>query len=564
MRKLFWLTGAALIALPASAQTSVSEVVVTGAPYVVSMDSTTTSVDVLRRDDLDTAVSGGLGDVLARVPGVRSSFFGPGASRPVIRGLSGPRVLVLTNGIGLIDASGLSPDHQVAGDPQEAERIEVLRGPAALAYGGSAIGGAVNIIDERVPSTFEPGLHGRALGVASTVDDGNAASGALRYGLADHWSFTVDAVHRTSEDYEVPTNPISHRMAATGAPPAGAPDRVLNSAVELDAYGAGFSYVADGGWGGLAAKWTESRYGSPAERDVSIALEQTRVDARGGLDLSFAGFEALKVAAGWADYTHTEFEGAEVGTTFLSQGYEGRLELVQPDRGGWQGAVGVQGLRRDLDAIGEEALIPLTRIQEVGGFVLQRLDREGWGVEGGARVDRRELRSLVGRRDFTNVSGSIGLFARPSEGWFIGLSLSRTSRAPTEGELFSNGAHPATGAFEIGDADLTREVSNSLEATAHYASERWSVDLHAFAVDYDNFIDLVPTGVVDVDSELPVFVFVEGGASFRGAEAEISYLLSRRPGGDLRLQGALDYVGGSTASGPAARMPPWSATLRLA
>src|SRR5687768_11640672 len=127
-----------------------AEVVVTAAPYVVSIDSTTTSVNVVKREDLDLAPSSGLGDVLANLPGVRSSFFGPGASRPVIRGLSGPRVLVLTNGIGLIDASGLSPDHQVASDPQEAERIEVLRGPSALAYGGSAIGGIVNVIDNQI------------------------------------------------------------------------------------------------------------------------------------------------------------------------------------------------------------------------------------------------------------------------------------------------------------------------------------------------------------------------------------------------------------------------------
>ena len=156
-----------------------SEVVVTAAPYVVSLDSTTTSVNVIKRDALDLAPSAGLGDVLAHLPGVRSSFFGPGSSRPVIRGLAGPRVQVLTNGVGQIDASGLSPDHQVASDPQEAERIEVLRGPSALAYGGSAIGGIVNVIDERIPSSFEPGVHGRALATYSTMDDGRQVSGAL-------------------------------------------------------------------------------------------------------------------------------------------------------------------------------------------------------------------------------------------------------------------------------------------------------------------------------------------------------------------------------------------------
>jgi iron complex outermembrane receptor protein len=154
MSKAFMFATAALaagfVASPASAEAAdqektVSELVVTAAPYAVSLDSATTSVDILKREDLETGPGGGLGDVLAGLPGVRSTFFGPGASRPVIRGLSGPRVLVLTNGMGAIDASALSPDHQVATDPQEAERIEVLRGPSALAYGGSAIGGCFSI-----------------------------------------------------------------------------------------------------------------------------------------------------------------------------------------------------------------------------------------------------------------------------------------------------------------------------------------------------------------------------------------------------------------------------------
>ena len=191
----------------AAAPKDLSEVVVTAAPYSVSIGSTTTSVDVMKREDIDQAPPGGLGDVLAGVPGVRSSFFGPGASRPVIRGLAGPRVLVLTNGIGMIDASGLSPDHQVASDPQEAERIEVLRGPSSLAYGGSAIGGVVNIIDNRIPERFEAGLHGRALGAYSTVDSGKQASGALSVGLAGRWMLTADAVRRRSDDYDAAAGP---------------------------------------------------------------------------------------------------------------------------------------------------------------------------------------------------------------------------------------------------------------------------------------------------------------------------------------------------------------------
>lgn len=541
-----------------------AEVVVTAAPYVVSLDSTTTSVNVVKREDLDLAPSAGLGDVLANLPGVRSSFFGPGASRPVIRGLSGPRVLVLTNGIGLIDASGLSPDHQVASDPQEAERIEVLRGPSALAYGGSAIGGIVNIIDSRIPSKYVDGVHGRVLGSYSTGDDGSAVSGALSAGVGNGFSVTLDGTHRRSGDYEVPVDPMSRELAAElGLPtPSRKDTKVPNTYVDLDAYGAGLSYVGEQGWGGLAIKRTDSEYGSAAEEEVHIGLKQTRVDARGGLNFGFGPFDSIKFAGGYSDYKHTEFEGDEVGTTFLSKGYEGRVELVQPNRDGWQGAVGFQGLHRDFDAIGEEALIPATKIDEMGVFTLQRLDKDSWGIEGGVRVDTRSIKNIRADRDFTNLSGSIGVFMRPAEGWFFGLSLSRTSRGLTEEELSSFGAHPATGAFEVGDPTLDKEVSYSVDASAHYSNAVWTVDLHGFYADYDNFIDLVPTGAVDADSGFPIFNFTQGGAKFYGTEAEIGLKAWQSGEKSLRFEATGDYVHGETDTGPAVRIPPWSLTGR--
>ncbi len=541
-----------------------SEVVITAAPYVVSLDSTTTSVNVMKREALDLAPSAGLGDVLATVPGVRSSFFGPGASRPVIRGLSGPRVQVLTNGIGMIDASGLSPDHQVASDPQEAERIEVLRGPSALAYGGSAIGGIVNIIDERIPSKYREGVHGRVQTAYSTVDEGRQLAAALSAGLAPGWTVTVDGLRRKTDDYHVPVDPISRRFAAAQGLPTPSRDGadVANSYSDLKAYGAGVSYVGDKGWGGVAIKRTRSDYGSPAEADVSIGLKQTRVDARGGLDLDLGPFDKLRFAGGYADYQHTEFEDGDPGTTYLSKGEEARIELVQREMDGWQGAVGIQALHRNFNALGEEALIPATKIDEVGVFTLQRLDKGAWGLEGGLRVDGRSVKNVRADRDFTNVSGSIGAFLRPAEGLFLGLSLSRTSRAPTEEELSSDGPHPATGAYEVGDPTLGREVSYSADASLHVERGPFVVDLHGFYVDYRNFIDLTPSGAVDTDSGFPVFAFVESGATFYGLEAETSVELWRSEERSFHVEGAADYVHGKTDFGPAVRIPPWSVTGR--
>ena len=541
-----------------------SVVVVTAAPYVVSLDSTTTSVNVIKRDALDLAPSAGLGDVLAHLPGVRSSFFGPGASRPVIRGLAGPRVQVLTNGVGQIDASGLSPDHQVASDPQEAERIEVLRGPSALAYGGSAIGGIVNVIDERIPSKFEAGVHGRALGTYSSVDDGRQVSGALKAGVAEGFSVTLDGVHRRTDDYEIPVAAMSRRLAADQGLPAPSRDgeKVPNTYSKLDAFGGGFSYVGEPGGGGVAVRHTDSEYGSAAEEEVRIELKQTRVDARGALDFDGGPFASVRFTGGYADYEHTEFEGAEAGTTFLSKGEEGRIELVQRERDGWQGAIGVQALHRSFDAIGEEALIPKTKINEWGVFTLQRYDKDAWGLEGGLRLDGRSVKNVRADRDFTNISASVAGFVRPAEGLFLGLALSRTSRGLTEEELSSLGAHPATGQFEIGDATLDKEVSYAADASLHYRGGAWTVDAHLFYSDYDNFIDLIPTGAVDADSEFPVFTFVQSGAKFYGLEAEASVETWRDGERSFHLEAAADYVHGKTDFGPAVRIPPWSVTGR--
>ncbi|HEY8574342.1 TonB-dependent receptor domain-containing protein [Phenylobacterium sp.] len=574
MRRSILFLAASLFALSAGAAEAqhpeVSEVVVTAAPYAVSLDSATTSVAVVEREALDTAPVGGLGDVLSGMTGVRSTFFGPGASRPVIRGLAGPRVLVLSNGLGQVDASALSPDHAVATDPQEAERIEVLRGPSALAYGGSAIGGIVNVIDERIATHRVDGFEGRLLASGSTVDEGRLLSGAVRAGLGD-WVLTLDATRRQSDDYQVPTHPESRRlMDADGEEWPGPLDSVVeNTATELDSFGSGVSWIGERGHFGASVKRTETTYGVPGhvheeheeeEGGVSIQLEQTRYDLRGEYRLGLGPFDTVRFAGGYADYTHVELEGGTPATRFFSQGWEARLDLVQPDRGGWQGAVGLQALSRDFDAQGEEALVPPTRTTEWGAFTLQRYDRDSWGVEGGFRLDRRTLESLPGGRAFTNVSASLAGFVRPAEGWFFSLSGSRTSRAPAQEELFANGPHPATRGFEIGDPDLDQEVSYSLDATLHYGSSAWDTDVHLFAVRYDGFIELAPTGAEEAG--LPVFRYMQTDASFHGAEAETSLKLWREGERGFTLEAAADYVRGETDLGPPARIPPWSATVR--
>jgi iron complex outermembrane receptor protein len=519
---------------------------------------------------LATAPPSTLGDVLNGLPGVRTTAFAAGASRPVIRGLAGPRVLVLSNGVGLIDASGLSPDHQVAADPADASRIEVLRGPSTLAYGGTAIGGVVNVIDDRIASVApQGGLDGR-IGIQSTrVDDGWAASAGLSAAVGP-FVVSLEGQRREAGDYAIPRPAESrHLLEAEGeALDTLEGGDLENSFSNVSVHGGGLSWIGTDGFVGLSVRRTESDYGVPGhaheghdDAAVTIGLQQTRYDLRGEWGLDIGPFERIRASGGYADYQHTEFEGDEVGTRFLSDGWEGRIELVQANIDGWQGAFGGQVLRRDFDAVGDEAYVPRTRITEAGAFVLQRLDRGRFGVEGGLRFDRRHLDSLVRERSFETVSASLGLFYRPSGDWFVGLSLASSGRGPTEAELFADGPHAATRAYEIGDPDLGSERANSIEGTLHFDLGPVSTDLHLYHARYDGFIDLAPTGG-EVD-DLSVFAYVQTDARFTGFEVETTWRLwdegDRR---SLSLEAAADYVRGDTDLGPPARIPPWSATAR--
>ncbi len=540
----------------------VEEVVVTAAPFGVSEDALTINTESVTREELDVSPPQGLGDLLNGLPGVRSTFFGPGASRPVVRGLAGPRVQVLTNGVGSIDVSQVSPDHQVAVDPAEAERIEVLRGPSTILYGGSAIGGVINVIDERVPSRLpNGGLSGRVSGQLSSVDDGRAISAAATVSGEGPLVFTIDGLSRRSDDYDIPGPQISRRLAdALGVPREG-DDTVVNSFVELDQIGAGVSYVGDRGFLGIAVKRTESLYGTVAEEEVTIDLEQTRVDLRGELQIDLGPFETARLTSVYGDYEHTEFEGEEVGTRFLTEGYEARVDLVQRETNGLAGSVGFQAVHREFEAVGEEAFVPPVDIDEVAAFTLQRLDRGAYGLEGGARIDRRELDSPVGRRAFTNLSATAGVFFRPQTGAYLGLSVAHNQRAPNEVELFADGPHVATGTFEIGNPDFDTEEATSIEAAAHFSEGAFSVDLHGFYVNYDGFIDARPTG--DVEDDLPVFVYRQTDADFYGTEIEAAYRLFHDGPRQLRLEGQYDYVRGDTDLGAPARLPSFTATARL-
>jgi iron complex outermembrane receptor protein len=569
------LAGAAAAQSAPQAPTELGDIIVTGAPYGISQRASVIATDVVDEQTLATAPAASLGDMLSGRPGIRSTDFAPGASRPVIRGLSGPRVQVLTNGIGLIDASSVSPDHAVATDPAEANRIEIIRGPATLVYGGSAIGGVVNVLDDRIPTEIpEGGVSGVVSTQASSVDDGRSAFGRVTVG-SGNFAFNVDGVKRKTDDYDIPAPAISARRAAaeglaredTGTQP--------NSYTDLEAWGVGGSYIGDKGFAGVSYKNTDSEYGTVAEESVFIKLNQKRWDARGEYRFDSGPFSALRGSYGHADYTHTEFEAVgEPGTIFNSDGWEGRADLVQRERNGWNGAVGVQALSRNFEAIGEEAFVPSVKIDELGLYTVQRLDLGNHGFEGGLRYDRRELSGTpIGgasevTREFDNWSASAAAFIRPTAGLFLGLSLAHNERAPSEVELFADGVHIATAAYETGDLTLNSEKVTTLEGTAHYDRGRFTGDLHVYHSWYNGFIDERPTGdqfyFEEEDEFFPIYRFVQTDAKFYGFELEGAYALWQDGDRKLSLEGAADYVHAQTDFGPAARIPPYSVTGRLA
>ncbi len=569
------LAGAAAAQSAPQAPAELGDIIVTGAPYGISQRASVIATDVVDEQTLATAPAASLGDMLSGRPGIRSTDFAPGASRPVIRGLSGPRVQVLTNGIGLIDASSVSPDHAVATDPAEANRIEIIRGPATLVYGGSAIGGVVNVLDDRIPTEIpEGGVSGVVSTQASSVDDGRSAFGRVTVG-SGNFAFNVDGVKRKTDDYDIPAPAISARRAAaegitredTGTQP--------NSYTDLEAWGVGGSYIGDKGFAGVSYKNTDSEYGTVAEESVFIKLNQKRWDARGEYRFDSGPFSALRGSYGHADYTHTEFEAVgEPGTIFNSDGWEGRADLVQRERNGWNGAVGVQALSRNFEAIGEEAFVPSVKIDELGLYTVQRLDLGNHGFEGGLRYDRRELSGTpIGgasevTREFDNWSASAAAFIRPTAGLFLGLSLAHNERAPSEVELFADGVHIATAAYETGDLTLNSEKVTTLEGTAHYDRGRFTGDLHIYHSWYNGFIDERPTGdqfyFEEEDEFFPIYRFVQTDAKFYGFELEGAYALWQDGDRKLSLEGAADYVHAQTDFGPAARIPPYSVTGRLA
>lgn len=521
---------------------------------------------VLTGEELDRQRKATLGETLAEQAGVSSSSFGPGASRPVIRGLGGERVRTLSSGIGSADAAGTSPDHAVSLDPLSAERIEILRGPATLLYGSSAVGGVVNTLDGRIPDYVpEEAISGDvSLGGGSSADE---RSGALSLnGGRGVFAWHADYSRREADDQEIPDD----ARAEDGDPLGGV---LENSALDTESGSLGASWVGERGFLGVSASGFDTLYGVPAghhheegeeaeeeeEEAVRIDLEQRRFDLKG--EILFAGvgdavgsasgpllgwIEGVKVRLGVSDYEHVELEGAEVGTRFANDSWEGRVEVVQRPStvavGSLSGSVGVQASSSDFVAVGEEAFVPASVTDDLAVFAFQELSRGAWTYQLGARVESRDL-DPAGRlpeRSFDGLSGSLGLVWKLSEHHSLTAALSRTERLPTATELYADGPHVATRAFEIGDPDLGAEDSLGIDLSWKTHLERVHGEVNLFHNRFDGFIYEDFTSAEE--DGLDIVRFVQRDAEFTGAEVDLLWRLGEVAGGHFDLRTRADYV----------------------
>lgn len=565
------------------------EIVVT-APYVERLDilSGTSAVSGYLLAEKTRAQ---LGDILSSLPGVSATSFSPGASRPVLRGYQGNRVAVLTDGIGNIDASNTSADHAVTIDTLTVERIEVLRGPAVLLFGGQAVGGAVNALDKRIPRAVpKEAVHVDALaGFGSAARDWSGGA-SVDVPLTDRVVVHLDGSYRNSDDLrtggyilapslraevlDLAAEEVSEGHldeAAEALELADQRGRIPNSAVKSWTAAGGIAFIDDGGNVGLSYSIYDTNYGIPArpgsghahgdggeeEAPVTIGMRQYRFDFRGELDFGDGLFEKLRLRAGYANYSHTEFEGDEIGTIFNSKGIEARAEFIQNDRGGWRGASGVQYQSRNLDAIGAEAFVPPNKSRQFGLFTLQELTAGNLDAEVALRFDTAELRAdtLGISRSFNNVSGAFGVGYHIGD-LKIGANLSRTGRAPAVEELFSNGPHIATQAFEVGDPLLKSERAWNGELYARYDTADTAFNLTLYSNRFDNFIYEAETGTVEDD--LPVFQYFQNDAKVWGVEFQGSQNVARFGDVDLKIDAVADYTRAkiSGGAGNVPRIPP--------
>ena len=540
---------------------SLPPVTVSASGLQLGANDMTTPTAVLEGDELVRRREATLGETLGSEPGIASSHFGAGASRPIIRGMDGPRVKVLSDGAELHDASTISPDHAVASEPLLATQIEVLRGPSALVYGGGAVGGVVNVLDGKVPTAIpQKGIEGSAELRANTGAGEGAGAFSLT-GAAGNLAVHVEGVARDAGDYRV----------GKGWAPDGEPTRkVPGSFNRTDTGSVGLSWVGDRGYLGAAYTRQTAKYGLPGHNhsfegchthgnhlhcgahdeedghdhgaeehgDVPVVdLRSERLDVRSELRNPFTGFSALRLRAGVTDYVHDEVEDGAIATTFKNKAYDTRIELQHEPLAGFKGVVGLQTSQRKFSAIGEEAYVQPTVTRKTGLFVLEEYrlnDWYGdWRFEAALRHDRQTAEALASgsaggtERSHNGTSASLGAVWKFTPGYQVGTSFTRASRAPSAEELYARGLHMATSTYERGNANLRSETSQNIDLSLKKTSGDTTFGVSVFRNRISNYIYGRTLDAVD---GLQLLQYSQAAATFTGIEGQVRQRVTRNMG----------------------------------
>jgi len=493
----------------------------------------------------------------------------------VIRGLDGDRIRLLQNGTGMLDASSLSFDHAVSIDPLVIESAEVVRGPAALFYGGSAVGGVVNVIDNRIPQAAVKGVNGRVEGRFGGADQEKAGAAVFEAGngsLALH----ADVYSRDTDDLKIKGFARSARLRASDPQPVEAYGTLPNSAAKSDGGAFGVSRTWADGYVGISRSQFNSVYGTVAEPTVSIDMQSSRWDVAGEVRELGTAIRALKFKAGKTDYEHTELDAGVPATVFRNKGHDMHLEATHGNLGPLKGAIGLQLTNFDFSALGAEAFVPSTSTDTKAGFFYEELPLGPLKLTFGGRHERTEVSSEGGgtvpfggagprfdpaqTRTFSGNSGALGAVWSLSPGMALAVNGAYTERAPTYYELYANGPHAATGVYEVGNSAFGKEKSKALDLTLRMKSGKHSGSVGVFQNRFDNYITLVNTGNTrGADGELnppdagdgtslntgeeilPEFAYRAVPARFRGIEGEGRFRVMER-GGVVDLLVNASYV----------------------
>lgn len=585
MPKAKLLTSAAVVAVmltvPAQAQTDgahrADDIVITASTLRQRADETATPVVTLTGDDLVHRRQATLGETLAGQPGVNFDNFGGGASRPVIRGQTAPRVQVLSDASEIQDASRVSPDHAIVTEPLLLNGIEVLRGPATLLYGGGAIGGAVNLLDSKIPTAIPVnGIEGVAEGRLGTADDERSLVGGITAG-AGNFALRVEGVHRSGNDYRVPSS--------------FGEDRVDGSYNDTSTFTVGGSWIGPRGYLGVAYTEQHSEYGLPGhsheyedchphgsslhcgghdhshdhdhdhdhdeeEHDVPyVKLRSERFDIRSDYEDPLPGFERVRFRMSFTDYVHQEIEHEEVATTFRNKANDIRFELAHKPVMGLRGTLGVQHAESRFSATGVEAYLPQSETRNTALFLHETLQAGPVRLELAVRQEWQSVETTQNRRVEHNPFSLSGAAVwTPADGYSLAVSVARSQRAASAQELFARGVHLATNTYELGTASLDKETARSVDVTLRKTSGNTHFTLGAYHQDFDGYIF---ARTLDRFEDFRLIRYDAADATFTGVDGEIHHQLSPALGiavfGDY-VRAKLQNDGGDLPRIPAGRL----------